>query len=166
MRMIWTRKPRYSSAVRSALLLSLSLALAWGLVGCEPTGQGTTTPLPTVTAPVTVSASVSGLPTLAPEKGWHTVLEVGNMVGGVQNTGGSFIATKPYTIFFTCRGAGLMKVAYGAATQTMTQTAPCTATPEVNGAHGSPPTSGSQQVQVQVSTTGQVTWKLLVEMQD
>lgn len=171
MDMRWTRSPGTSthrSPVGRILLLSLSLMLVWGLAACTLTGTSAVTPSPTATplTSPTATGSADGLPTLAPESGWHTVLALGNTSGGVQSIGGSFIAAKPYTIFFTCGGAGKIMVTYGATNDAATQTAPCTATPEVNGVQGQPHTPGSQQVQVQVNTTGQVVWRLLVALQD
>lgn len=72
---------------------------------------------------------IQALPTLTAENGWHVVLTLGNVFGNPVNTGGSFVATKPYRLSYTCEGSGTLQVAYPQATET----APCGATPEPNG---------------------------------
>lgn len=74
----------------------------------------------------------------------------------------SFYASKPYIIFFTCKGEGTLKVSYG---QTE-ETAPCSGKPELNGTQTLyPPTSG-EMVTVSALPSGAIAWKLLVSMRD
>lgn len=90
------------------------------------------------------------------------MLTLGNMSGNYVNTGGSFVASKPYSLFFSCEGSGTLRIAYPKATET----APCRETPELNGTQTFPPPAGSGQVTVQVSTEGTVMWEAMAEMQD
>lgn len=101
------------------------------------------------------------MPILTSQKGWHTVLTL-NSSQGYQGITQSFAANKPYILFFSCRGAGSLQVSYPAATET----APCTAAPELNGTQTFEPMHAGENVTISVTATGTIDWELIVSMQD
>lgn len=130
------------------------------LAACAPTATVTVSPTATVTTPPT---STAPLPSLRAETGWHVVLTLGNMFGKpVVEVGGSFVATKPYRLLFSCKGSGTLHITYPAATET----APCHEKPELDGTGEFSPPPGGGQVTITVSTEGTVQWEAIAEMQD
>jgi hypothetical protein len=148
------------------ILWALSLLLVmWGvLTACDsrPTSQrhSPSTSVPTAGS---TPAVVATLPRLTSETGWHDVLTMSDTTGsGIQSMRQSFTASKPYVIFFSCKGSGSLHVSYG---QTE-ETAPCSGNPELNGTQTLRPAYSGEPVDISVTPNGLVTWELLVSMAD
>jgi hypothetical protein len=145
-------------------VISLLVVALFGILAtaCDSSSiQTSTTATPSRTS-IVASATPSALPPLMAEKGWHVVITLGNMFGNTQNFAGNFVATRPYKLFFTCKGSGTLHIVYPQAKET----SPCTGTPEINGTQEFPPPSGNGQVTVSVSTEGEVMWEVIVEMKN
>ena len=134
-----------------AIVISILL-----LPGCDTTSRLSILPTPTTTI-----SSTPTLPPLTAEKGWHVALSLGN-AGAIQNTSGSFVATKPYKIFFQCMGSGTLRITYPQAEEKT----PCSATPQLNGTSELPPPAGTGQVTINVTTQGDVLWNAIAVTQD
>lgn len=139
-----------------ALVLSLLTACA-GFSSTSPTPSPTATPTSTATP-----APTPELPALRADKGWHVVLTMGNVFGNPVVIGGSFVATKPYKLYFECRGSGTLRITYPGATET----APCRETPELNGTGEKQPPAGSGNVTINVTTEGNVEWEAIAIVKD
>jgi hypothetical protein len=139
-------------------LVLIALAMGVLLSGCDTTSQSSIQPTPTATA------TISGTPTLPPltaEKGWHIALTLGN-TGAIQNTSGSFVATKPYKIYFQCMGSGTLRITYPQAEEKV----PCNTAPQLNGTSELPPPAETGQVTINVTTQGDVLWNAVAVTQD
>lgn len=145
--------------IPKALILG-AVALAVGiLAACDTASRLSITPAPTATAAI---SATSTLPPLAVEKGWHVALTLGNTSATTQFVSGSFTATKPYKIFFQCMGSGTLRITYPKAEET----APCGATPELNGTSEFSPPAGTNEVTISVATQGDVRWNAIAVTQD
>src|SRR5690348_5828956 len=90
------------------ILWALSLLLVmWGvLTACDSRPMSQRHP-PSTSVPTAGStpAVVATLPRLTSEIGWHDVLTMSDTTGsGIQSMRQSFTASKPYVIFFSCKG--------------------------------------------------------------
>ena len=136
-----------------------AIAACMLLVGCDTATTITPRPTPTQVSRVVPTPT---LPVLGPEKGWHTVLTLGNTDGQQSIFGGSFVATKQYSISFTCEGDGMMSLAFAQAKQTV----PCSFGAQPNGILNQEPSAPGQIITITVTTQGPVVWEALVEMRD
>jgi hypothetical protein len=176
-----SRHSRWPVAV--ALLLASGLLAACGAAAARPntslfgasTPAPTTTPtiVPTVTPTVAVPTATtqptvaaipkSSLPTLAPPAGWHTVLTLSDTTGA-QGDGifqQSFIASKPYVIFYSCQGSGgALKVLYPENIVGADCTGAIHRTATVKPKHP------GDSVTITASPDGSIIWELLVAMQN
>jgi len=143
--------------VSRALVLLLAAIGGIGLSACDTTSQTPITPTTTATTIISVTPT---LPPLKVEKGWHIALSLGN-TDAIQNTSGSFVATKTYKIFFQCMGSGTLRITYP---QTEEKT-PCSAMPQLNGTSELPPPAGTGQVTINVTTQGDVLWNAIAVTQ-
>jgi hypothetical protein len=166
-----------------ALLLASSLMAACGAATVRPQTSlfGASTPVPatssaitpTVTPTVAVPTATtqptiapipkSSLPTLVPPAGWHTVLTLSDTTGahGGDIVQGSFIASKPYIILYSCKGSGgALKVLYP---ETIVG-ADCTGA--INRTTTVKPKHPGDSVTITASPDGSIIWELLVAMQD
>ena len=149
-----------SGAFHIFWVAALTLLVSVTLVGCDSlsTVQRTSSPTTSVT-PTTTDA----MPSLTSEVGWHTVFTLEDLSGnGAKSIQKSFTANKTYTIFFSCKGAGTLKVKYGS----YEETAPCSGTPELNATQPMEPAHSGETVTVSVTPSGDIIWELLVSMQD
>lgn len=89
---------------------------------------------------------------------------MGNVFGNPQEIGGSgsFVATKPYRLYFECRGSGTLRITYPGAIET----APCRETPELNGTGERQPPAGGGNVTINVTTEGKVEWEAIAIVKD
>jgi hypothetical protein len=138
----------------------LLLAIASALVACDTGPTVERTPVPT-SAPTFTATPIATMPALTSEVGWHTVLTMGD-TSGTSSVQKSFTASKSYVIFFSCKGTGSLNVSYG---QT-TETAPCSAAPELNGTQTLLPAHPGETVTVSAAPSGAINWELLVSMKD
>jgi hypothetical protein len=147
-------------AYRIVWVTALTLLVGVALAACDSISTVQRTPSPTIPATTTASAT---MPPLMSEIGWHTVFTLGDPSGkGATSIQKSFTANKTYTIFFSCKGAGTLKIEYGS----NAETAPCSGTPELNGTQPLEPARSGDTVTVSVTSSGGVIWELLVSMQD
>lgn len=155
--------PQYSSSRRRLWLVSLLLlAIASALVACDTGPTVERTPVPT-TAPAFTATPIATMPALTSEVGWHNVLTLGDTSGSsTLSVQKSFTASKPYVIFYSCKGLGSLKVSYGQ----NAETAPCSAAPELNGTQTLLPAHPGETVTVSASPDGSIIWELLVSMKD
>jgi hypothetical protein len=155
--------PQHISSRRKLWLVSLLLlAIASALVACDTGPTVERTPVPT-SAPTFTATPIATMPALTSEVGWHTVLTLGDTSGGgTSSVQKSFTASKSYVIFFSCKGTGSLNVSYG---QT-TETAPCSAAPELNGTQTLLPAHPGETVTVSATPSGAINWELLVSMKD
>ena len=179
----WSRRARWLVVV--ALLLASSLMAACGAATARPNTSlfGPSTPAPatssaftpTVTPTVAVPTATtqptvapipkSSLPTLAPPAGWHTVLTLSDTTGahGGDIVQGSFIASKPYIILYSCKGSGgALKVLY----QDTIGGAYCADPPRIERTKTLKSTQPDHSAFVTVAPMGNIIWELLVAMQN
>jgi hypothetical protein len=139
---------------------ALTLLISVALVACDSMSTVQRTPSPT--SPPTTT-TIATMPPLMSEVGWHTVFTLGDPSGnGAASIQKSFTANKTYTIFFSCKGAGTLKIKY----ESNTETAPCSGSPELNGTQPTEPAHSGETVTVSVTPSGDIVWELLVSMQD
>jgi len=167
--------------IASLLLLASTLLAACGvtpvrqqttLSGAASTVAPTETPTivpPTDTATAQPTSTVaviprSSLPTLAPAAGWHTILTLSDTTGahGDDIAQGTFIASKPYIILYSCKGSGALKVLYPGTIDG----AECTGTPKIHHTGTLEPAQPGGQSFVTASPDGTIIWELLVAMKD
>jgi hypothetical protein len=160
-RVPYISQSRCASKMRLLVItLLVSSFVTLFMTACDSsTAIKTLTPTPTKPASPT---TVATLPPLTAEKGWHIVLTLGNTSATSQTFAGSFLATKPYKLFYTCKGSGTLHITYPRAAES----SPCTGTPELNGTSVFQPPSGNHSVTVSATTEGTVEWQAIVEMQD
>lgn len=141
------------------------ILLAALVQGCGSPWNVSTTPTPTPTQPaptVTVQASLPSLPALP---GYRTVVDLSGPINGIDQGTGAFTSTKPYAVGIACVGTGSITVA---AAPQVSFTQPCTPAGNVNlnevGSDQYPP--AHQQITVSVTPTGQVSYHVLVEVEN
>jgi hypothetical protein len=92
---------------RVAPLFAAAL-IALFMAACDSTAS-IKLPAPMSTTPASPTA-VATMPALTAERGWHIVLTLGNTSATSQTFAGSFVATKTYKLFYTCKGSGTLHI--------------------------------------------------------
>jgi len=169
-------------SLKFSALLPLLACTILAACGVTPTRQQTTlfgaastivpTETPTLVAPTNTAqptstvASIpkSSLPTLTSAAGWHTVLTLSDTTGahGADIAQGTFIASKPYVILYSCKGSGGLKVLYPGTIDG----AGCTAIPKIHRTGTINPAQPGDPAFVTASPDGTIIWELLVSMKD
>ncbi len=139
----------------------------FGAVSTVTPTASSTVPAPTnIAQPTSTVAPIpkSSLPTLTSAAGWHTVLTLSDTTGvhGADIAQGTFIASKPYVILYSCKGRGALKVLYPGTIGG----ASCTATPKLHRTGTINPAQPGDQAFVTASPDGAIIWELLVSMED
>ncbi len=170
---------RRSPGIGTLLLLASTLLAACGVTPVEQRTTlfgaastmtpiaSPTVPVPTYTAqPTSTVAPIpkSSLPTLTSAAGWQTVLTLSDTTGahGADIAQGTFIASKPYIILFSCKGSGALKVLYPGTIGG----AECTGIPKIHRTGTINPTQPGDPAFVTASPDGAIIWELLVSMKD
>ncbi|HEY7343468.1 MAG TPA: hypothetical protein VH591_21540 [Ktedonobacterales bacterium] len=183
--MLQNTSPSHISFHRSLWLVALLLLLVDTMLaacGVTPVEQRTTlfgaastispTATPTVPAPTNTAQPTStiapipksSLPTLTSAAGWHTVLTLSDTTGahGDDIAQGTFIASKPYVILYSCKGSGALKVLYPGTIGG----AECTGIPKIHRTGTINPAQPGDPAFVTASPDGTIIWELLISMKD
>ena len=182
--MLQNTAPSYVLFHRSLWLAAMPLLACTILAACgvTPVKQRTTlfgavstivpTETPTLVAPTNTAQPTStvalipksSLPTLTSAAGWHTVLTLSDTTGahGADIAQGTFLASKPYIILYSCKGSGGLKVLYPGTIGG----AGCTAIPKIHRTGTINPAQPGDPAFVTASPDGTIIWELLVSMKD
>lgn len=160
------------SGVRVVSRIAPLLLFAAALVGCDSPStaistSATTSTQPPTTATDTTTATTSGsLPTLPTDPTYQTVIDVtstastGGSGNSVQQTVGSFTATKPYMVLVACVGSGTLTVNFDDGSLSL----PCTSSGALTSDHvGSPQ---QQQHSVSVKVTGDFSYHVEIQVEN